>query len=146
MANILSFSAIELACAFCALADCAVGVACAFWAGYGRGVGCGSCAGLETLPKEGRGAFSGILQEGLRDGIDLASAAVRSLLPLDWRRGLFMLARAGFVGLLCASTGQESPVWLEGARKRLAQAAGVGRPALSGNCWRFCLRFSSWCC
>ena len=56
--------------------------------------GVGAALMFETLPKEGRGAFSGILQEGYAFGSILASGAFALFFTgsavIGWR-GLFMI-------------------------------------------------------
>src|ERR1039458_7638638 len=95
---------------------------------------------LETLPKEGRGTFSGILQEGYAMGSILASAAFALFFHWIGWRGLFILgATPAVLVFYVQARVQESPVWLEGARKRRARAAGVGEPAVAGagRLWAF---------
>jgi SHS family lactate transporter-like MFS transporter len=138
MANILSFSAIELACAFAPSLTALLVLRALFGLAMGGEWGVGAALAFETLPKEGRGAFSGILQEGYATGSILASAAFALFFHWIGWRGLFMLGAApALLVFYVQARVKESPVWLEGARKRLAQAAGVGRPALSGNLLAF---------
>src|SRR5208283_1477392 len=86
-------------------------------------------------PKEGRGAFSGLLQEGYAMGSILASAAFALFFHWIGWRGLFMLgaAPALLVFYVQARVG-ESPVWLEAAKKRraAAQLPVEAAPAESG--------------
>jgi len=138
MANILSFSAIELACAFAPSLTALLVLRALFGLAMGGEWGVGAALAFETLPKEGRGAFSGILQEGYATGSILASAAFALFFHWIGWRGLFMLGAApALLVFYVQARVKESPVWLEGARKRLERAAGVGRPALSGNLLAF---------
>ncbi len=125
MVNILSFSAIELACAFAPSLTVLLALRALFGIAMGGEWGVGAALAFETLPKEGRGAFSGILQEGYAMGSILASAAFALFFHWIGWRGLFMLgaAPALLVFYVQARVG-ESPVWLEGAMKRQARAAG----------------------
>src|SRR5580700_3493896 len=75
MANILGFSIIELACAFAPSLHALLFLRALFGIAMGGEWGVGAALVFETLPKEGRGTFSGILQEGYALGSILASAA-----------------------------------------------------------------------
>jgi SHS family lactate transporter-like MFS transporter len=99
---------------------------------------------FETLPKEGRGTFSGILQEGYAMGSILAAGSYalffngfslggfhfgQYVLPtlqvpgIGWR-GLFILGSVpALLVFYVQARVAESPVWLAGAKKRAAQAA-----------------------
>jgi len=126
MINILSFSAIELACAFAPSLTALLVLRALFGIAMGGEWGVGAALAFETLPKEGRGTFSGILQEGYAMGSILASAAFALFFHSIGWRGLFMLGAApALLVFYVQARVAESPVWLEGARKRLARAAGV---------------------
>src|SRR5580658_2169447 len=75
MVNILSFSVIELACAFAPSLGALLALRALFGLAMGGEWGVGAALVFETLPKEGRGTFSGILQEGYAMGSILASGA-----------------------------------------------------------------------
>jgi SHS family lactate transporter-like MFS transporter len=126
MVNILSFSVIELACAFAPSLTVLLWLRALFGIAMGGEWGVGAALAFETLPKEGRGAFSGLLQEGYAMGSILASAAFALFFHWIGWRGLFMLgaAPALLVFYVQARVG-ESPVWLEVAKKRRPRAAGV---------------------
>ena len=134
MANILSFSVIELACAFAPSLTVLLILRALFGLAMGGEWGVGAALAFETLPKEGRGTFSGILQEGYAMGSILASAAVPGI---GWR-GLFILgATPAVLVFYVQARVQESPVWLEGARKRRARAAaGLGNAPEAGAAGR----------
>jgi SHS family lactate transporter-like MFS transporter len=138
MANILSFSVIELACAFAPSLTVLLGLRALFGLAMGGEWGVGAALVFETLPKEGRGTFSGILQEGYAMGSILASAAFALLFHWIGWRGLFILgAMPALLVFYVQARVKESPVWLEGARKRKLRAAGVGRPATPTNLLAF---------
>ena len=99
MVNILSFSVIELACAFAPSLSALLVLRALFGIAMGGEWGVGAALAFETLPKEGRGTFSGILQEGYAMGSILASAAFALLLPLR-------LAGGG-----CSSWARRRPCW-----------------------------------
>ena len=138
MANILSFSVIELACAFAPSLTVLLGLRALFGLAMGGEWGVGAALVFETLPKEGRGTFSGILQEGYAMGSILASAAFALLFHWVGWRGLFILgAMPALLVFYVQARVSESPVWLEGARKRKLRAAGLGRPAAAANLLAF---------
>ena len=130
MANILSFSAIELACAFAPSLAALLALRALFGLAMGGEWGVGAALAFETLPKKGRGTFSGILQEGYAMGSILASAAFAILFHWIGWRGLFILgATPALLVFYVQARVEESPVWLEGARKRRER---VQLPARAG--------------
>jgi SHS family lactate transporter-like MFS transporter len=144
MVNILSFSVIELACGFAPSLMVLLGLRALFGLAMGGEWGVGAALAFETLPAEGRGVFSGILQEGYALGSILAAGAfglffsgflLSSLhfhglvLPglhvpgIGWR-GLFILsAMPALLVLYVRMRVEESPVWLEGKKQRQARSA-----------------------
>ncbi|WP_348262065.1 MFS transporter [Telmatobacter sp. DSM 110680] len=130
MFNILSFSVIELACAFAPSLGVLLVLRALFGIAMGGEWGVGAALAFETLPTEGRGGFSGILQEGYAFGSILASAAFAllfagthwhgaTILPAIGWRGLFMLgASPALLVFYVQSRVEESPVWLAAAKKR----------------------------
>jgi SHS family lactate transporter-like MFS transporter len=138
MANILRFSVIARACAFAPSLTVLLGLRALFGLAMGGEWGVGAALVFETLPKEGRGTFSGILQEGYAMGSILASAAFALLFHWVGWRGLFILgAMPALLVFYVQARVSESPVWLEGARKRKLRAAGLGRPAAAANLLAF---------
>ncbi len=128
--NILSFSVIELACAFAPSLNALLVLRALFGIAMGGEWGVGAALCFETLPKEGRGTFSGILQEGYAFGSILASAAFALLFPLIGWRGLFMVGASPALLVLYVQTRvEESPVWLAGASHRAKAKEGAGRLA-----------------
>src|SRR5579859_3567080 len=91
MFNILSFSVIELACAFAPSLTVLLVLRALFGIAMGGEWGVGAALAFESLPTEGRGGFSGILQEGYAFGSILASAAFALLFHSIGWRGLFMI-------------------------------------------------------
>jgi SHS family lactate transporter-like MFS transporter len=117
--NILSFSIIELACAFAPSMHVLLLLRALFGIAMGGEWGVGAALAFETLPAKGRGAFSGILQEGYAFGSILASGAFALLFPQIGWRGLFMVgASPALLVLYVQMRVEESPVWLAGAKKR----------------------------
>jgi SHS family lactate transporter-like MFS transporter len=138
MVNILSFSVIELACAFAPSLTVLLVLRALFGLAMGGEWGVGAALVFETLPKEGRGTFSGILQEGYAAGSILASAAFALFfngftlaglhLPgLGWR-GLFILGSVpALLVFYVQARVEESPVWLATVKDRAARSASAGR-------------------
>lgn len=129
MFNIVSFSLIELACAFAPSLNVLLILRALFGLAMGGEWGVGAALAFESLPKEGRGVFSGILQEGYALGSILASAMFGFLFHWIGWRGLFI---AGSVPALLAfyvqAKVEESPVWIEGCRNRTTSAStGLSR-------------------
>ena len=121
MFNILSFSVIELACAFAPSLGALLILRALFGVAMGGEWGVGAALAFETLPTEGRGAFSGILQEGYAFGSILASAAFALFFHAIGWRGLFILgASPALLVFYVQARVQESPVWLAAAQKRRA--------------------------
>src|SRR5580698_1686053 len=138
MVNILSFSVIELACAFAPSLKVLLILRGLFGLAMGGEWGVGAALVFETLPKEGRGTFSGILQEGYAMGSILASGAFALFFNgfvlagmhvpgIGWR-GLFILgSMPALLVFYVQARVAESPVWLTGAQKRLERSTGVAR-------------------
>ena len=144
MVNILSFSVIELACAFAPSLSMLLVLRALFGLAMGGEWGVGAALVFETLPKEGRGTFSGIIQEGYAMGSILASGAFALFFNgfalaglhvpgIGWR-GLFILGSLpALLVFYVQAQVAESPVWLAAAKKRLARAAGAGRKDSTGT-------------
>lgn len=133
--NILSFSVIEFACAFAPSLNTLLVLRALFGVAMGGEWGVGAALTFEALPKEGRGVFSGILQEGYAFGSILASAAFGLFFHSIGWRGLFILgAVPALLVLYVLVRVPESPVWIAGAKKRMARAAmGSAAPMFTRN-------------
>ena len=128
MANVISFSAIELACAFAPSLKALLVLRALFGVGMGGEWGVGAALAFESLPREGRGAFSGILQEGYAAGSILASIAFGLFFNLLGWRGLFVLgAVPALLVFYIRIRVPESPVWLAGAKLRGDAASELRR-------------------
>jgi MFS transporter, SHS family, lactate transporter len=131
MANILSFSVIELACAFPPSLNVLLVLRALFGLAMGGEWGVGAALAFESLPREGRGVFSGILQEGYAAGSILASGAFALFFPSIGWRGLFILGAApALLVFYVQARVAESPVWSEGRSKRAAGADVETRGAI----------------
>ncbi len=119
--NILCYSAAELACAFAPSLHVLLVLRAAFGVAMGGVWGVGAALTFETLPTEGRGFFSGVLQEGYAIGYLLAAGAFGlGFRWLGWR-GLFVLGALPVLLVPFVLHGvSESPVWLE-MRSRQAE-------------------------
>jgi MFS transporter, SHS family, lactate transporter len=144
MVNILSFSVIEFACAFAPSLTALLVLRALFGLAMGGEWGVGAALVFETLPKEGRGTFSGILQEGYAAGSILASGAFALFFNgfvlagfyvpgIGWR-GLFILGSVpALLVFYVQARVAESPVWLAGAKERAERAIGARRGTNSAN-------------
>jgi MFS transporter, SHS family, lactate transporter len=137
MFNILSFSVIEFACAFAPSLAVLLILRALFGIAMGGEWGVGAALVFETLPSEGRGTFSGILQEGYAVGSILAAGAYALLFPMIGWRGLFMLgALPALLVFYVQLRVHESPVWLAAVQKRRAnpmRAAFQGKFGVIGS-------------
>ena len=134
VANILGFSLIEFACALAPSLNVLLVLRALFGIAMGGEWGVGAALVFESLPREGRGGFSGILQEGYAVGSILASTAYAVLFAgshwhgvvipgIGWR-GLFMVgASPALLVLYVQARVKESPVWLAGAANRSQRQA-----------------------
>jgi SHS family lactate transporter-like MFS transporter len=130
MMNILSFSVIELACGFAPSLAVLMLLRALFGLAMGGEWGVGAALVFETLPTDGRGSFSGILQQGYALGSMLAAGAFALFFHAIGWRGLFILGSTpALLVLYVRMRVDESPVWLERNRQRLARTAGAIRPA-----------------
>jgi SHS family lactate transporter-like MFS transporter len=148
MANIIGFSVIELCCAFAPSLNLLLALRALFGIAMGGEWGVGAALAFESLPKEGRGMFSGILQEGYAFGSILASAAFGLLFAgfhwhglsvpgIGWR-GLFIVgAMPALLAFYVRLRVPESEVWQAGAKKRLERATGAGSAAQTKQLLRF---------
>jgi SHS family lactate transporter-like MFS transporter len=134
MVNILSFSVIELACGFAPSLGALLALRAVFGLAMGGEWGVGAALVFETLPAEGRGGFSGILQEGYALGSILAAAIYALFFHAIGWRGLFILgATPALLVFYVQARVAESPVWLEGKRKRLAHTADAARSSKAAD-------------
>ncbi len=137
MANVLSYAFIELATAFAPSLAVLLALRAAFGFAMGGEWGVGAALAFETLPAEGRGFFSGLLQEGYVLGFLLAALVSRLFFTTVGWRGLFVIGALPALLVLYIRFGvEESPAWLEGRQARraslreLARIAAANAPAL----------------
>jgi len=139
MINIGCFSVLELACAFAPSLHVLLILRALFGVAMGGEWGVGAALALESLPVEGRGFFSGLLQEGYAFGYLLAAASYALLFHWIGWRGMFMVgaAPAVLVAYISAKV-EESPVWVEG---RVRQLADKNKSSFVQNLRRYGLTF-----
>ena len=125
MFNIASYSLLELACAFAGSMHTLLILRALFGIAMGGEWGVGAALAFETLPKENRGFFSGLLQEGYAVGYLVAAAAYALLFPwfshFTWAghpfgwRGMFLVGAApALLVFYIGGKVEESPTWKSG--------------------------------
>lgn len=133
MLNIVSFSVFGLASAFAPTLTSFMVCRGLFGVAMGGEWGVGAALAFETLPAEGRGFFSGLLQEGYVVGNLLAAALYWLLFPHLHGVGMFAGWRVMFmIGALPALLAfylrfkvEESPVWLAAKKARIEAGSSL---------------------
>src|SRR5271169_3854463 len=122
MVDIIAYSVFELASAFAPSLKVFLIMRACFGIAMGGEWGVGAALAFETLPAEGRGFFSGVLQEGYVVGNLLAAAVYGTFFPIVGWRGMFVIgALPAFLVIYIRSKVDESPAWLEGRASREAE-------------------------
>src|ERR1700719_3328730 len=115
MVDIIAYSVFELASAFAPSLKVLLITRALFGVAMGGEWGVGAALTFETLPAEGRGFFSGLLQEGYVVGNLVAAAAYGLLFSHIGWRGMFVVgALPAFLVLYIRSQVEESPAFLQG--------------------------------
>jgi SHS family lactate transporter-like MFS transporter len=115
MVNIIAFSVLELASAFAPSLHVFLILRALFGIAMGGEWGVGAALAFETLPKEGRGFFSGLLQEGYVVGYLLAAILYGTLFTHVGWRGMFMIgALPALLVIHIRTKVDESPAWQSG--------------------------------
>ncbi len=91
MVDIIAYSVFELASAFAPSLKVFLIMRAFFGIAMGGEWGVGAALAFETLPAEGRGFFSGLLQEGYVVGYLMAALAYATLFPIFGWRGMFVI-------------------------------------------------------
>lgn len=121
MINVVCFSVFELASAFAPSLKALLILRALFGIAMGGEWGIGAALVFETLPSEGRGFFSGLLQEGYVVGNLVAGLAYALAFPYVGWRGMFIIgALPAFLVFYIRMKVDESPAWLESRRKEVA--------------------------
>ena len=122
MVDIIAYSVFELASAFAPSLKFFLIMRAFFGIAMGGEWGVGAALAFETLPAEGRGFFSGLLQEGYVVGNLLAAAVYGTLFPIVGWRGMFVIgALPAFLVIYIRTKVDESPAWLQGRASRATQ-------------------------
>jgi len=123
MINIIAFSVLELGSAFAPSFKIFLVTRALFGIAMGGEWGVGAALALETLPVEGRGFFSGLLQEGYAMGYLIASLVYGIAFSHVGWRGMFVIgALPAFLVIYIRSKVDESPAWLQGQVSRKAKS------------------------
>jgi SHS family lactate transporter-like MFS transporter len=119
MVDIVAYSVFELASAFAPSLKILLITRALFGVAMGGEWGVGAALAFETLPAEGRGFFSGLLQEGYAVGYLMAALVYRTLFPMIGWRGMFVIgALPAFLIIYIRTKVDESPAWLQGRVSR----------------------------
>ncbi len=122
MVDIIAYSVLELASAFAPSLKVFLIMRALFGIAMGGEWGVGAALAFETLPAEGRGFFSGLLQEGYVVGSLLAAAVYGTLFPIVGWRGMFVIgALPAFLVIYIRTKVDESPAWLQGRAARATE-------------------------
>lgn len=130
MLDIVAYSVFELASAFAPSLVFFLVTRTLFGIAMGGEWGVGAALTFETLPAEGRGFFSGLLQEGYVVGYLFAAVVYGALFPIVGWRGMFVVgALPAFLVIYIRSKVEESPAWLDGRVRETSQTR-VGKDIL----------------
>src|SRR6266700_1397597 len=123
MVDIIAYSVFELSSAFAPSLKMFLIMRALFGIAMGGEWGVGAALAFETLPAEGRGFFSGVLQEGYVVGYLMAALVYGTLFPIVGWRGMFVIgALPAFLVIYIRTKVDESPAWLQGRVSREAES------------------------
>src|SRR2546423_11685580 len=115
MLDIIAYSVFELASAFAPSLKVFLVTRALFGIAMGGEWGVGAALTFETLPSEGRGFFSGLLQEGYAVGYLMAALVYGTVFQFVGWRGMFVIvALPAFLVIYIRTRVDESPAWTEG--------------------------------
>jgi MFS transporter, SHS family, lactate transporter len=119
MVDIIAYSVFELASAFAPSLKVLLITRMLFGLAMGGEWGVGAALAFETLPAEGRGFFSGLLQEGYAVGYLMAALIYGTAFRFVGWRGMFIIgALPAFLVIYIRNKVDESPAWLQGRASR----------------------------
>src|SRR5579863_1341594 len=122
MVDIIAYSVFELASAFAPSLKVFLIMRACFGIAMGGEWGVGAALAFETLPAEGRGFFSGLLQEGYVVGYLMAALVYGTLFNVVGWRGMFVIgALPAFLVIYIRAKVDESPAWTQGRVARKAE-------------------------
>ncbi len=123
MVDIIAYSVFELASAFAPSLKVFLISRALFGVAMGGEWGVGAALAFETLPVEGRGFFSGLLQEGYAAGYLMAALAYAVAFRFVGWRGMFVIgALPAFLVIYIRTKVEESPAWKQGQVSRDAES------------------------
>ncbi len=137
MINIVAFTVFELSSAFAPTLASFLVLRAFFGIAMGGEWGVGAALALETLPAEGRGFFSGLLQEGYVCGNLLAALCFATLFPhlhgtgmfTNWRLFFMLGTLPSLLAFYLLFKVEESPAWLASHTQAGADGGKATRPA-----------------
>src|SRR5271155_2705412 len=128
MLDIIAYSVFELSSAFAPSLKWFLVSRALFGIAMGGEWGVGAALAFETLPAEGRGFFSGILQEGYAVGYLMAALVYGTVFRFVGWRGMFVIgALPAFLVIYIRTKVDESPAWEQG------RGAAIGVPRNLGK-------------
>ncbi|MGH9735876.1 MAG: MFS transporter [Candidatus Acidiferrales bacterium] len=121
--NIICYSFFELASGFAPSLRAFLIIRALFGVAMGGEWGVGAALAFETLPAEGRGFFSGLLQEGYVIGYLFAAFIYAVFFRFVGWRGMFFIGALPAIPIvyLIAKHVKESPAWMAGAASHRAE-------------------------
>jgi SHS family lactate transporter-like MFS transporter len=132
MIDIIAFSVFELASAFAPSLHVFLIMRACFGIAMGGEWGVGAALAFETLPKENRGFFSGLLQEGYVVGYLLAALVYGTLFSYVGWRGMFVVgALPAFLVIYIRTKVAESPAWQQSRATKNPPRRNLGRDILT---------------
>jgi SHS family lactate transporter-like MFS transporter len=125
MVDIIAYSVFELSSAFAPSLKVFLITRALFGIAMGGEWGVGAALAFETLPAEGRGFFSGLLQEGYAVGYLLAALVFGTAFRFVGWRGMFVIgALPALLVIYIRTKVDESPAWAQGRVARKTEARG----------------------
>jgi MFS transporter, SHS family, lactate transporter len=125
MVDIIAYSIFELGSAFAPSFRIFLLMRALFGVAMGGEWGVGAALAFETLPAEGRGFFSGLLQEGYAMGYLFASLVYFTVFSYVGWRGMFVIgALPAFLVIYIRTKVEESPAWLQGRSPQTSKPPG----------------------
>jgi MFS transporter, SHS family, lactate transporter len=123
MVDIIAYSVFELSSAFAPSLKWFLITRALFGIAMGGEWGVGAALAFETLPAEGRGFFSGLLQEGYAVGYLMAALVYGTVFRFVGWRGMFVIgALPAFLVIYIRTKVDESPAWAQGRVSRKTES------------------------
>jgi MFS transporter, SHS family, lactate transporter len=125
--DVLFYSTVGFLCAFAPNLTVLVVLRLLYGIGMGGEWGLGAALAMEKIPRERRGFFSGLLQEGYSFGYLLAAVAylvVSQVFGLSWRWLFALSIIPALISLLIRTRVEESMVWKESREQMKLTSTG----------------------